>query len=198
MKFDVKKLLFVIVILLAVLSYIRWPQDFDESYECVLFTIGEEEYENIIIEAQGTILSSLIRDDYIKIKLVIDGEPYPDTFENKHILPWRYSGVIASNGEILADSTEYVETDVTKVDDYIRINLGFENIVNSNISISDRLGTLYMSDDKEFIALTFSKKEGNGYTWRGVDGYRIAVVGADKEKALNQLQALVDWDVTDW
>jgi len=198
MRFDAKKLLIVIVILLVILAYIRWPRDFDESYECVLFTIGEEEYENIIIEIQGTIMSSLIRDDYIKIKLVIDGEPYPDTFENKHILPWRYSGMIASNGEILADSTEYIETDVTKLDDYMRIQLGFENLVGSGISIMNQLGSLHISHDKEFIAITFSEKEGNGYTWRGIKGYKMAVIGKDKEEALVNLKAIMDWDVTDW
>ena len=78
----------ILIILIAWNFYFKTPINYE--YEGISFYDNDNAYKRVLLHVTGFRMSNIIRADYHKIKISIDGKIYPEIDIYEHILPFKF------------------------------------------------------------------------------------------------------------
>ena len=197
------KIIILLLITFSILGTIYWPQNIDNTYECIEFEIGSgvENFESVSVHIKGKSYRSLFRDDHVKIKIYFDDEVYPNTEQYPYIFPWDHGKgreeLITYDGEIVFEPTNRIGNNIKRVDKFSYVDLSFKYWSENRIQW-ESLGRLYMTPDHGNIFMSLYKKTSNtSYSWAPTEGYKMIVSENSIPDAIKLINEITIWNIED-
>jgi hypothetical protein len=174
------------VILLG-LSWVYWKEKVILEYDCVLVTIGETEIEPVKVKIDGTIHSSIIREDYISYRITIGDQVYPK--DKQLLVPFLQPETLITGDTVHFDPVTYIEERLKKDMSGLSLYLSYtywEDEITSDYSAmaSEIIGWLEMDGtDNNLVIRLMEKNASKGYSFDFKRGYQMIVQGTSYEEA---------------
>lgn len=187
-------LIFIFIVFIFVVSFNYWSESFDRKIECIYYTLGENEFENMEVHIVGSFKRSLLREDYYSYKIEIDGVRYPRMnqllmpFDKKTSAPFRIREIdFKPVNEIQSSYSTFNRNNAL----YIDYRYWEDTVDLSKQKFLD-YGILFFADNSfDEIIIGINRIDNNESSqWTNKVGYDVIVSGRNIEEAINTFDKL--------
>lgn len=186
------------VFLGIVLYYLYLPISFNYSFDGIKFTLGEQNFDNVTVKIEGYYMKNFFKNDYSKVKVMINDEVFPNINDFQQIVPYKYQSL---SSEFYLDHfkpTEYAENTIIYRPKFQVLLLSVRNVGWEKEENYDHdFGKVYISDDEKEFVITINKQDGKSGSWSLEKGYTIITSTNSTIEAKEMVSKEFGWIITD-